>query len=164
MQRRRRKTLRLSLLPCEFVRGLGCKVTQVGVDCAPVAILGRDPDHADLGARKDLLRELRRAIRLAEPAELSPVSAARAVGQVPCGGRKSTLRSTVVAAHLEQRGLSQPHAREIVSLFLTELGEHKFARIAHELKIPLAAVSAAWEFVKHKLLDAIVAACVVTCV
>ena len=53
--------------------------------------------------------------------------------------------------HLEQRGLSQPHAREIVSLFLTELGEHKFARIAHELKIPLPSVSAAWEFVKHKL-------------
>ena len=53
--------------------------------------------------------------------------------------------------HLEQRGLSQPHAREIVSQFLTELGEHKFARIAHELKIPLLSVSAAWEFVKQKL-------------
>ena len=40
--------------------------------------------------------------------------------------------------HLEERGLSQPHAREIVSQFLTELGEHKFGRIAHELKISAA--------------------------
>jgi RNA polymerase sigma-54 factor len=38
-----------------------------------------------------------------------------------------------------------------VSLFLTELGEHKFARIAHELKISLPSVAGAWEFVKHKL-------------
>jgi RNA polymerase sigma-54 factor len=53
--------------------------------------------------------------------------------------------------HLEQRGVSQPHTREIVSQFLTELGEHKFARIALELNISLPSVSAAWEFVKHKL-------------
>jgi DNA-directed RNA polymerase specialized sigma54-like protein len=39
----------------------------------------------------------------------------------------------------------------IASQFLTELGEHRFARIAHELKVPLRSVSAAWEFVKHKL-------------
>jgi RNA polymerase sigma-54 factor len=53
--------------------------------------------------------------------------------------------------HLEERGLTQPHAREIVSQFLTELGEHKFGRIAHELHISQQAVSDVWEFVKTKL-------------
>jgi RNA polymerase sigma-54 factor len=53
--------------------------------------------------------------------------------------------------HLAERGLSQPYAREIVSQFLIEMGEHKFARIGHELKIPQQAVAAAWDFVKQKL-------------
>jgi RNA polymerase sigma-54 factor len=53
--------------------------------------------------------------------------------------------------HLEQRGISQPHVRDIVSQFLTELGEHKFGRIARELSIPPRSVSDAWEFVKQKL-------------
>jgi RNA polymerase sigma-54 factor len=53
--------------------------------------------------------------------------------------------------HLEERGLSHPHAREVVSQFLTELGEHKFGRIAHELKIPQQEVAEIWEFVKTKL-------------
>src|SRR5947209_1374847 len=53
--------------------------------------------------------------------------------------------------HLEERGLSQPHAREIVTQFLTELGEHKFGRIAHELKISQQEVADVWDFVKTKL-------------
>ncbi len=53
--------------------------------------------------------------------------------------------------HLEERGLQQAYAREIVSMYLTELGEHKFSRIAHELKIPVETVSSVWEFVKQKL-------------
>jgi RNA polymerase sigma-54 factor len=53
--------------------------------------------------------------------------------------------------HLEERGMSQPHAREIVTQFLTELGEHKFGRIAHELKISQQEVADVWEFVKTKL-------------
>ena len=37
--------------------------------------------------------------------------------------------------YLAERGLTQPFAREIVSQFLSELGEHKFAIIARELKL-----------------------------
>ena len=63
---------------------------------------------------------------------------ARAAGAGP--GRHRRAQSARVPAACRsiissERGLSQPYAREIVSQFLTELGEHKFARIAHELKI-----------------------------
>jgi RNA polymerase sigma-54 factor len=53
--------------------------------------------------------------------------------------------------YLEPLGLKQPHAREIVSDYLMELGEHKFGKIAQELKLPLEAVNEVWEFVKSKL-------------
>jgi RNA polymerase sigma-54 factor len=53
--------------------------------------------------------------------------------------------------YLEQLGLEQPYAREIVSDYLMELGEHKFGRIAHELKLAPEQVAEVWEFVKAKL-------------
>jgi RNA polymerase sigma-54 factor len=73
--------------------------------------------------------------------------------QDPVGVGARNLRECLLIQidHLEEAGLRQPHAREIVSQFLTELGEHKFAKIAHELKISPNAVSDAWEFVKRKL-------------
>jgi RNA polymerase sigma-54 factor len=73
--------------------------------------------------------------------------------QEPIGIGARNLREclSIQIAHLEERGLSQPHALEIVTQFLTELGEHKFSRIAHELKISAEEVSAVWEFVKTKL-------------
>jgi RNA polymerase sigma-54 factor len=54
-------------------------------------------------------------------------------------------------AYLEQLGIRQPHAREIVSQHLVELGEHKFGKIAHDLKISPEEVADVWEFVKAKL-------------
>jgi RNA polymerase sigma-54 factor len=73
--------------------------------------------------------------------------------QEPIGIGARNLREclSIQIAHLEERGLSQPHAREIVTQFLTELGEHKFGRIAHELKISQQEVADVWEFVKTKL-------------
>lgn len=53
--------------------------------------------------------------------------------------------------YLQQNGLEQPYAREIVSDYLMELGEHKFSRIAHDLKVSLETVGEVWEFVKSKL-------------
>jgi RNA polymerase sigma-54 factor len=53
--------------------------------------------------------------------------------------------------YLEQLGIRQPHAREIISEYLVELGEHKFGKIAHDLKISPEEVSDVWEFVKSKL-------------
>lgn len=53
--------------------------------------------------------------------------------------------------YLEQMGVYQPYAREIISDYLTELGEHKFGKIAHELKISPDEVAEVWEFVKSKL-------------
>jgi RNA polymerase sigma-54 factor len=73
--------------------------------------------------------------------------------QEPVGIGARNLREclSLQIAHLEERGLSQSHALEIVTQFLTELGEHKFGRIAHELKISQQEVSDVWEFVKTKL-------------
>ncbi|MDQ6669370.1 MAG: RNA polymerase factor sigma-54 [Chloroflexota bacterium] len=94
-------------------------------------------------------------IAFALDAEVERVRAVLRVLQTedPIGIGARNLRECLLMQidHLEQRGVSQPHAREIVSQFLTELGEHKFARIAHELKIPLKSVASAWEFVKQKL-------------
>jgi RNA polymerase sigma-54 factor len=70
---------------------------------------------------------------------------------VGIGARRLSECLLIQIDHLEERGLSQPHAREIVSQFLTELGEHKFGRIAHELKISQQEVAEVWEFVKSKL-------------
>jgi RNA polymerase sigma-54 factor len=73
--------------------------------------------------------------------------------QEPIGIGARNLREclSIQIAHLEERGMSRPHAREIVTQFLTELGEHKFGRIAHELRISQQEVSEVWEFVKTKL-------------
>ena len=46
--------------------------------------------------------------------------------------------------YLEQLGVEQPYAREIITHHLVELGEHKFGRIAHELKISPEEVAAVW--------------------
>src|SRR5689334_14856841 len=91
--------------------------------------------------------------------ELSvPVDTVRAVlrvlqAQEPVGIGARHLREclSIQIAHLEERGLSHPHALEVVTQFLTELGEHKFGRIAHELKISQQEVADVWEFVKTKL-------------
>src|ERR1700716_2899604 len=87
-----------------------------------------------------------------------PVDKVRAVlrvlqAQEPVGIGERNLREclSIQITHLEERGMSHPHAREIVTQFLTELGEHKFGRIAHELKISQQEVSEVWEFVKTKL-------------
>src|SRR5467141_4126603 len=73
--------------------------------------------------------------------------------QEPVGIGARNLREclSLQIAHLEERGMTQPHAREIVTQFLTELGEHKFGRIAHELKVSQQEVAEVWEFVKTKL-------------
>lgn len=70
---------------------------------------------------------------------------------VGIGARRLSECLLIQIDHLEERGLSHPHAREIVSQFLTELGEHKFGRIAHELKISQQDVADVWDFVKTKL-------------
>ncbi|MDQ6672423.1 MAG: RNA polymerase factor sigma-54 [Chloroflexota bacterium] len=73
--------------------------------------------------------------------------------QDPIGIGARNLRECLLIQidHLDQRGVSQPMVREIVGQFLTELAEHKFSRIANELKVSPDAVSDAWEFVKQKL-------------
>jgi RNA polymerase sigma-54 factor len=87
-----------------------------------------------------------------------PLDKARAVmrvlqAQEPVGIGARNLREclSIQIAHLDERGMSQSHALEIVTQFLTELGEHKFGRIAHELKISQQEVADVWDFVKTKL-------------
>jgi len=53
--------------------------------------------------------------------------------------------------YLAERGISQPYAEEIISDYLYELGERKFSRIAHNLKITIADVAAVSDFAKERL-------------
>jgi RNA polymerase sigma-54 factor len=53
--------------------------------------------------------------------------------------------------YLEAMGVKQPFVREIISTHLNELGEHKFSRIAQDLKISTDVVSDVWDFIKHEL-------------
>jgi RNA polymerase sigma-54 factor len=73
--------------------------------------------------------------------------------QEPVGIGTRNLRECLLLQieRLAQQGLTQPYASEIVSRYLTELGDHKFALIARELKIPQQVVCAAWGFIKNKL-------------
>jgi RNA polymerase sigma-54 factor len=53
--------------------------------------------------------------------------------------------------YLAERGISQPYAEEVISDYLYELGERKFSRIARNLGISVADVSAVSEFAKSRL-------------
>jgi RNA polymerase sigma-54 factor len=91
----------------------------------------------ELGVSVDKVRAVLRVLQAQEP--------------VGIGARNLRECLTIQIAHLEERGLTEPHAVEIVTQYLTELGEHKFGRIAHELKITQQEVAEVWEFVKTKL-------------
>ncbi|MBI2865429.1 MAG: RNA polymerase factor sigma-54 [Chloroflexi bacterium] len=51
----------------------------------------------------------------------------------------------------DELGVDQPYAREIISDYLPLLGEHKFAKIATDLKIDSETVAEVWEFIKSQL-------------
>ena len=53
--------------------------------------------------------------------------------------------------YLEQQGITHPHARDIIKKHLTQLGEHKFGRIASEMGISSDEVADVWDFIKHHL-------------
>jgi RNA polymerase sigma-54 factor len=91
----------------------------------------------ELGVSADKVRAVLRVLQAQEP--------------VGIGARNLRECLSLQIAHLEEHGLSQPHALEIVNQYLTDLGEHKFGRIAHELKISQQEVAEVWEFVKTKL-------------
>jgi len=91
----------------------------------------------ELSVSVDKVRAVLRVLQAQEP--------------IGIGARRLSECLLIQIDHLEERGLSQPHAREIVSQFLTELGEHKFGRIAHELHVSQQEVADVWEFVKTKL-------------
>jgi RNA polymerase sigma-54 factor len=52
---------------------------------------------------------------------------------------------------LAEQGVTHPHAREIVERHLGQLGEHKFSRIAQEMRIGSQAVADAHVFIKKYL-------------
>ncbi len=74
-------------------------------------------------------------------------------GLEPVGIGARNLRECLLIQldYLEQLGTEQPYVREIITHYLVELGEHKFGKIAHELKISAEDVANVWGFVKAKL-------------
>jgi RNA polymerase sigma-54 factor len=71
----------------------------------------------------------------------------------PIGIGSRNLRECLLIqlSFLAERGVSQPYAEEIISDYLYELGERKFSRIAHNLRISVEDVSAVSEFAKSRL-------------
>ena len=71
----------------------------------------------------------------------------------PIGIGSRNLRECLLVQlrYLAERGISQPYAEEIISDYLYELGERKFSRIAHNLKITIADVAAVSDFAKERL-------------
>jgi RNA polymerase sigma-54 factor len=116
----------------------------------PIAeyLVGSLDDKGYLAARVEDV-----AYEMGEPADKIRAVLRVLQAQEPVGIGARNLREclSIQISHLEERGLTQPYAREIVTQFLTELGEHKFSRIAHELKISLEQVAEVWDFVKTKL-------------
>ncbi|MHB1132106.1 MAG: RNA polymerase factor sigma-54 [Chloroflexota bacterium] len=53
--------------------------------------------------------------------------------------------------YLEQQNLTHPLAREVIKRHLTQLGEHKFGRIASEMGISTEEVASVWDFIKRHL-------------
>lgn len=53
--------------------------------------------------------------------------------------------------YLETLGVQQPFALQVISTHLTELGEHKFSKIAQDLRISTDVVAGVWEFIKREL-------------
>jgi RNA polymerase sigma-54 factor len=74
-------------------------------------------------------------------------------GLEPVGVGARNLRECLLIQldYLARNGVEQPYAREIIDEYLFDLGEHKFGKIAHELRISTDAVAAVWNFVKAKL-------------
>ena len=52
---------------------------------------------------------------------------------------------------LEAQGATEPHVRAIITSHLSQLGEHKFSRIAQEMRIASADVTAAAQYIKRHL-------------
>lgn len=91
----------------------------------------------EMGVEEDHVRAVLRVLQAQEP--------------VGIGARNLRECMLLQISYLAERGISIPRAQEVVSLYLSELGEHKFARIAHEMKMSTQEVSDIWEFVKQKL-------------
>lgn len=96
-----------------------------------------DDAAEELGVEVERVRRVLRALQALEP--------------VGIGARNLRECLLIQLDHLERAGDTHPHAREIIAHYLTELGEHRFAKIAHELRISTEEVASVWEFVKSKL-------------
>jgi RNA polymerase sigma-54 factor len=53
--------------------------------------------------------------------------------------------------YLDTVGIHQLYAKDIISTHLTELGEHKFSKIAQDLHISSDVVAEVWDFIKREL-------------
>ena len=91
----------------------------------------------ELDVDEDQVRHVLKALQSLEP--------------VGVGARNLHECLLIQLEYLEDLGVKQVYAREIIENYLVELGEHKFGKIAHDLKISPEVVSDVWEFVKAKL-------------
>ncbi|HZK66396.1 MAG TPA: RNA polymerase factor sigma-54 [Chloroflexota bacterium] len=71
----------------------------------------------------------------------------------PAGVGARNLRECLIIQmdFLESLGIIHPFVREIISTHLTELGEHKFSKIAQDLRISSEVVADVWDFIKKEL-------------
>ena len=105
----------------------------------------------DKGYLSASLEEVAYELEVTEDAVRAVLTVLQGLEPIGIGARNLHECLLIQLAYLEAVGITQPHAFEIISHHLVELGEHKFGKIAHELKISQEEVSDVWEFVKSKL-------------
>jgi RNA polymerase sigma-54 factor len=105
----------------------------------------------DKGYLSTSLEEVAYELDVTEEQVKRVLSVLQSLEPIGIGARNLHECLLIQLTYLESAGIRQPHAREIISQYLVELGEHKFGKIAHELKISQEDVSDVWEFVKSKL-------------
>lgn len=88
----------------------------------------------------------------AAPERVERVLAALQAQEPPGVGARNVRECLLIQLRfLEEQGVYQPYAYEIIDRYLSQLGEHKHSQIARALRISLKQVKEAHDFIKRRL-------------
>jgi RNA polymerase sigma-54 factor len=134
-------------LPEHLMRELGAVLAPEQLPIAEFLVGNLD----ERGFLDCTVEEAARALEV-DPAEVEAVLR-ELQQQEPVGIGARNLRECLLLQidYLAEQGIRHPHVRDIVSRYLEHLGEHKFSRIAQELRISSQQVAEAAHFIKRHL-------------
>ncbi|MGO8949280.1 MAG: RNA polymerase factor sigma-54 [Ktedonobacterales bacterium] len=144
--------------PLEFVRSAGSLgeylLRQLGVslpvDDQPIAeyLVGNLNTHGYLTVS---VEETANVLNVSEDRVQSVLLALQSLDPPGIGARDLRECLLIQLDGFEQQGMAPPIARRLLEDHLTELGEHHFAEIAHELGVSGSQVKVAWRFIRSNL-------------